>query len=468
MATSVTIYNAANTTLLPLGTIRLQRTDYTTATVNFTNSSMTLVGGVVTITLGTPSGADTTAAGTATMRWTPSATATDLAGNTSSTTSFNETGTADVDLSRASPHGSDLPARSRYDGFQPMRTRARRRPWTAALLLALLAASACDAASAGAPSLSPGPQTAQAAAAQQGALVVPHDRCDVSAAEQGSTVVDIIRQPDGSCLAPSHALLYRCDPVRLDPLLSMRRGGSTPTATSAAPMPLRSPRSPTMCGRSASRRWAGCSSARISGASTSRPAAGSSAGLAHSNRIARPPTASMIGDSIMDGGKDAIVAGLPDWTVGVDALIGRGFRRRRDGGRVDSRSHSPDVVLVELGVNDADPGVFAANAQRILAAVGEADLVVWVTAHGPELAVPGMEARSWPRWARSRTERSWTGTDCPPGCALERRRASRARTGGAAGELRHAVPRVVDARRHRPGRDACEGDIAAAVSAASG
>ncbi|HUL85534.1 MAG TPA: hypothetical protein VLX89_08490, partial [Actinomycetota bacterium] len=64
-----------------------------------------------------------------------------------------------------------------------MRTRARRRPWTAALLLALLAATACDAASAGAPSLSPGPLTAQPAAAQQGALVVPRDRCDVTAAE---------------------------------------------------------------------------------------------------------------------------------------------------------------------------------------------------------------------------------------------------------------------------------------------
>jgi hypothetical protein len=94
----VQIYNAANTTILPLGTIRLNRTDYTTATVNFTNSSMTLVGGVVTITLGAPSGAVTTAAGTATMRWTPSATATDLAGNTSSTTNLNETGTVDVDF----------------------------------------------------------------------------------------------------------------------------------------------------------------------------------------------------------------------------------------------------------------------------------------------------------------------------------------------------------------------------------
>jgi len=94
----VQVWNAANTTQLPFGTIRLQRTDYTTATVNFTNSTMTMVGGVVTITLGTPSGSVTTAAGTAAMRWTPSATATDQAGNTSSTTSVNETGTSDVDF----------------------------------------------------------------------------------------------------------------------------------------------------------------------------------------------------------------------------------------------------------------------------------------------------------------------------------------------------------------------------------
>jgi len=39
---------------------------------------------------------------------------------------------------------------------------------------------------------------------------------------------------------------------------------------------------------------------------------------------------------------------------------------------------------VELGVNDVDAEGFTANAQRILAAVGGAHLVVWVTAHGPE------------------------------------------------------------------------------------
>ena len=95
----VQIWNAANTTQLPLGQIRLNRADYVTATSNFTGSSMTLVGGVVTVTLGsTTSTSVTTAAGTGTMRWTPSATATDLAGNGASTGNFNETGAADVDF----------------------------------------------------------------------------------------------------------------------------------------------------------------------------------------------------------------------------------------------------------------------------------------------------------------------------------------------------------------------------------
>ena len=35
-------------------------------------------------------------------------------------------------------------------------------------------------------------------------------------------------------------------------------------------------------------------------------------------------------------------------------------------------------------MNDVDAESFTANAQRILAAVGSARLVVWVTAHGPQ------------------------------------------------------------------------------------
>ena len=349
-----------------------------------------------------------------------------------------------------------------------MRTRARRRPWTAALLLALLAASACDAASAGAPSLSPGPQTAQPAAAQQGALVVPHDRCDVSAAEQGSTVVEVIRQPDGSCLAPTHALLYRCDPS-FDPVLSMGieslphryLGGAYAVAVPTLPDDVRALGVTSMGGL-----FLSTDQRRLyveAGGRIERWLA-----LPDPNRIERPPTAFMIGDSILDGGQDAIVAGLPDWTVGVDALIGRG-----SGGGVTVAESIPqplpDVVLVELGVNDADAGVFAANAERILAAVGEADLVVWVTAHGPELAVPGVDRAiiaamgAIPNgaivdWDRLVPPDALSSDGVHPAPGQEGLLAS------------YVTPFLESWMLAATGRGAtrCEGDIAAAVSAASG
>jgi lysophospholipase L1-like esterase len=90
----------------------------------------------------------------------------------------------------------------------------------------------------------------------------------------------------------------------------------------------------------------------------------------------------MLGDSILDGGQDDIVARLSDWNVTVDAVIGRGS----SGGITPAESLPaiPDVVVVELGVNDVDVESFAANAQRILAAIDGAHLVVWVTAHGPQ------------------------------------------------------------------------------------
>jgi hypothetical protein len=95
----VQIWNAADTSQLPIGVIRLNRNDYVTATSSFTNSSMTLVGGVLTVTLGTTTSTTvTTAAGTATMRYNATATITDLAGNPASTGNCNETGVADVDF----------------------------------------------------------------------------------------------------------------------------------------------------------------------------------------------------------------------------------------------------------------------------------------------------------------------------------------------------------------------------------
>lgn len=101
-ADTVTIYNSTNATLVPLGTINLGRTDYTTANRTFgasgTASTMVLSGNQVFVTLGTQSGAATTAAAAGSMIWTPSATATDLAGNATATTADTESGAADKDF----------------------------------------------------------------------------------------------------------------------------------------------------------------------------------------------------------------------------------------------------------------------------------------------------------------------------------------------------------------------------------
>jgi hypothetical protein len=60
---------------------------------------MVASGSTITVTLGTLSaGSVQTAPGTDTMVWTPSANATDNAGNACSTTNVNETGAADKEF----------------------------------------------------------------------------------------------------------------------------------------------------------------------------------------------------------------------------------------------------------------------------------------------------------------------------------------------------------------------------------
>lgn len=99
---TITIYNATNATQLALGNVNLGRTDYTAASITFgatgTASSMAMSGNAITITLGTQSAAATAVAGTGTMTWTPSASATDQAGNAVSTTAVTESGAADKDF----------------------------------------------------------------------------------------------------------------------------------------------------------------------------------------------------------------------------------------------------------------------------------------------------------------------------------------------------------------------------------
>lgn len=78
-----------------LGTVNLGNTGYTSSNINFSNSTMTMIGNTVVVTLGTPSGTPGTVGTSGTMVWTPSTYAADLAGNSISSASANESGSAD-------------------------------------------------------------------------------------------------------------------------------------------------------------------------------------------------------------------------------------------------------------------------------------------------------------------------------------------------------------------------------------
>lgn len=108
----VQVFNAANTTALPLGSVDLGRTDYVSGLVgghvNFgatgTASTMTMSGSTVTIVLGTYEGEGAlgsnrvTAAGNGTMTWTPTATPYDRAANAMATAAAAESGAADKEF----------------------------------------------------------------------------------------------------------------------------------------------------------------------------------------------------------------------------------------------------------------------------------------------------------------------------------------------------------------------------------
>ncbi|MGH2744203.1 MAG: hypothetical protein ACRDN8_17330 [Thermoleophilaceae bacterium] len=96
------VWNSTNTIQLLLTNaagLNLNRNDYVGANRTFgltgTPSTMVRSGNSITITLGTQSGAGTTAAANGTMSWVPSASATDRAGNPTSTATVTESGAGD-------------------------------------------------------------------------------------------------------------------------------------------------------------------------------------------------------------------------------------------------------------------------------------------------------------------------------------------------------------------------------------
>lgn len=96
------VFNSTNKSQLALGSVDLGRKDYVGASRTFgasgTASTMALSASTITVTLGTQSGAGTTAESSGSLVWSPSTSATDRAGNAMSSTSKTESGSADKDF----------------------------------------------------------------------------------------------------------------------------------------------------------------------------------------------------------------------------------------------------------------------------------------------------------------------------------------------------------------------------------
>jgi hypothetical protein len=95
-----------------------------------------------------------------------------------------------------------------------------------------------------------------------------------------------------------------------------------------------------------------------------------------------PPILWLIGDSIMDGGRDPLEARLADWNLTLDAEVGRsssaGIALAQDA--VDQGA---DAVVVELGTNDSSSSAFRDYLIDTLNILAGVPLVIWQTSKGP-------------------------------------------------------------------------------------
>jgi hypothetical protein len=96
-----------------------------------------------------------------------------------------------------------------------------------------------------------------------------------------------------------------------------------------------------------------------------------------------PPVAWIIGDSILDGGRDEVEAALADWDLTLDAEVGRSSSSGVELART-AIEQDANAVVVELGTNDASAEVFRAHLVETLDILAGVPLVIWQTARGPE------------------------------------------------------------------------------------
>jgi hypothetical protein len=95
-----------------------------------------------------------------------------------------------------------------------------------------------------------------------------------------------------------------------------------------------------------------------------------------------PPTVWLVGDSILDGGRDAIEAGLSGWSVTLDAEVGRSSSSGVALAQ-DAAAQGADTVVVELGTNDSSSATFRDHLIETLDSLAAVPLVIWQTAKGP-------------------------------------------------------------------------------------
>jgi hypothetical protein len=91
----------------------------------------------------------------------------------------------------------------------------------------------------------------------------------------------------------------------------------------------------------------------------------------------------LIGDSILDGGRDVLESRLADWNITLDAEVGRSS----SSGVAPAQAaavQGADAVVVELGTNDSSANAFRSYLIDTLNSLAGVPLVIWQTAKGPE------------------------------------------------------------------------------------
>jgi hypothetical protein len=99
--------------------------------------------------------------------------------------------------------------------------------------------------------------------------------------------------------------------------------------------------------------------------------------------LQEPPILWIIGDSILDGGRDDVEAAFTDWSLTLDAEVGRssstGVALAQAAAEQDA-----DAVVIELGTNDPSADEFRSHLVETLDLLKGVPFVIWQTARGPD------------------------------------------------------------------------------------